>query len=175
MVQAEPWLERDKAMIDQLKTIDIERDKTFNPDTKTKEILKDAIKETKAWLDNRYESLTPYYEGEGWFFPVTKEMHQNIMSFWQTPDSFPVDMHGATYSFTFFSAKHLGESQYYLLTTKDKDGNQLEGNVNYRLNIPAGVPFTQYWSVTVYDRDTHVFIRNSRSVVGCICLGKIQG
>jgi hypothetical protein len=48
MVQAEPWLERDKAMIDQLKTTGIERDKAFNPDTKTKEILKDAIKEAKA-------------------------------------------------------------------------------------------------------------------------------
>jgi hypothetical protein len=51
------------------------------------------------------------------------------------------------------------------MTAKDKDGNQLEGNVNYRLNIPAGVPVTQYWSVTVYDRDTHAFIRNSKWVV----------
>jgi hypothetical protein len=34
MVQAEPWLERDKAMIDQLKTIGIERGKAFNPDKK---------------------------------------------------------------------------------------------------------------------------------------------
>ena len=32
MVQAEPWLERDKAMIDPLKTIGIERGKPFEPD-----------------------------------------------------------------------------------------------------------------------------------------------
>ena len=31
-VQREPWLERDKAMIDQLKTIGIEKGKPFNPD-----------------------------------------------------------------------------------------------------------------------------------------------
>ena len=35
MVQTEPWLERDKAMIDQLKSIGIEKGKPFNPDAKT--------------------------------------------------------------------------------------------------------------------------------------------
>jgi hypothetical protein len=164
MVQAEPWLERDKAMIDQLKTIGIERDKAFNPDKKTKETLKDAIQEAKAWLDIRYETLTPYYEGERWFFPITEEMHQNVMSYWQTQDSFPVDIRGAVYTLAFFSAKHVGESQYYLMTAIDKDGNQLQGNVNYRLNVPAGVPVTQYWSMTAYNHDTHAFIRNSRWV-----------
>ena len=34
-VQREPWLERDKAMIDQLKTIGIEKGKTFKPDART--------------------------------------------------------------------------------------------------------------------------------------------
>jgi len=51
-----------------------------------------------------------------WFLPITEEMHKNVMSYWQTPDSFPVDIRGAVYTLTFFSAKHLGESQYYLLT-----------------------------------------------------------
>ena len=36
-VQREPWLERDKAMIDQLKSIGIEKGKPFNPDAKTQE------------------------------------------------------------------------------------------------------------------------------------------
>ena len=38
IVQAEPWLTRDKAMIDQLKSIGIEKGKTFNPDAMTQEI-----------------------------------------------------------------------------------------------------------------------------------------
>jgi hypothetical protein len=164
MVQAEPWLERDRAMIDQLKTIGIERGKAFNPDKKTKEILNDAIREAKAWFEVRYDVIAPYYEGKRWFFPTTEEMVHNVMSFWQTPDSFPVDARGTAYTLAFFSAKHLGESQYYLMTAKDKDGNQLEGNVNYRLNVPAGVPVTQYWSMTIYNRDTHAFIRNSQWV-----------
>ena len=42
-VQREPWLERDKAMIDQLKTIGIEKGKPFKPDAKTQAILNEAV------------------------------------------------------------------------------------------------------------------------------------
>ena len=144
MVQAEPWLERDKAMIDPLKTIGIERGKPFNPDAQTKQILSDAIQEAKAWLDARYDTLPPYYEGERWFFPVTEEMHQNIMSFFRTPDSYPIDARGTAYTLAFFSAKHIGEAQYYLLTASDKDGKPLDGKSSYHLNVPANAPVTQY-------------------------------
>ena len=60
MVQAEPWLERDKAMIDQLKTIGIERGKPFAPDAKTQQILNGAVKEAKAWFEARYDALPPF-------------------------------------------------------------------------------------------------------------------
>jgi hypothetical protein len=36
IVQIEPWLPRDKVMIDMLKSIGIEKGKPFNPDEKTK-------------------------------------------------------------------------------------------------------------------------------------------
>ena len=162
MVQDEPWLERDKAMIDPLKTLGIERGKPFKPDAKTKRILADAILEAKAWFESRYDSLPPYYEGEHWFFPTTEEMFQNVMSFWRTPDSYPIDARGTVYTLAFFSAKHLGQSQYYLLTGHDKNGKPLEGKTSYRLRVPANAPVTQYWSVTVYDRETHAFIRRAR-------------
>jgi hypothetical protein len=31
-----------------------------------------------------------------------------------------------------------------------------------RLKVPANVPVTQYWSATVYDRDTHAPIRDAQ-------------
>ncbi len=164
MVQAEPWLERDKAMIDQLKTIGIERGKPFRPDEKTKQILDDAIKETKAWFEARYDTLPPFYEGEHWFFPSTEEMIHNVMGDWRIPNSYPVDARGTAYTLAFFSAKHLGESQYYLLTGHDKHGEPLDGRNSYRLTVPANAPVTQYWSMTVYDRDTHAFIREAKWV-----------
>jgi hypothetical protein len=65
IVQAEPWLERDKAMIDQLKTIGIEKDQHFNPDSKTQNILNAAAREGRNWLVARYDASfsSRYHEG----------------------------------------------------------------------------------------------------------------
>ena len=79
MGQAEPWLERDKAMIDQLEDHRYRKGQSLQSRQKTKEILNEAIHEAKAWLDSRLETLNPYYEGERWFRPFTEEFIQNIM------------------------------------------------------------------------------------------------
>jgi len=164
IVQAEPWLERDRAMIDQLKTIGIERGKAFNPDAKTKRILSGAILEAKAVLEESYGKFEPFFPGGHWFFPVGEELHRSIASSFRTRDSYPVDARGSLYTFIFFSAKHAGEAQYYLLTDSDKSGRPLEGGASYRLRVPANAPVTQYWSMTVYDRTTHAFIRKAKWV-----------
>jgi hypothetical protein len=164
IVQAEPWLERDRAMIDPLKSIGIERGKPFAPDRKMQQILAAAILDAKDWLDARYETFSPYYKGGNWFFPATEEFHQNILNNWGMPESYPVDERGMLYTVIFFSAKHIGEAQYYLMTINDKGGAPFEGSASYRLSVPANAPVTQYWSVTVYDRATHAFIRNAKRV-----------
>ena len=55
-VQQEPWLTRDKAMIDQLKSIGIEKGKPFDPDAKTQDILNAAAREAHALLELTYET-----------------------------------------------------------------------------------------------------------------------
>src|SRR6476646_3326706 len=50
-VQAEPWLIRDKAMIDMLKSVGIEKGKPFHPDTATRVILEASAKEARALID----------------------------------------------------------------------------------------------------------------------------
>ena len=95
MVQAEPWLTRDNAMIDPLKTLGIERGKPYNPDAKTRQIMIDAMQEAKAWFESQYDTLPPFYPGERLFFPITEEMHQSVMNGWTTPDSYPIDSRGS--------------------------------------------------------------------------------
>jgi hypothetical protein len=36
----------------------------------------------------------------------------------------------------------------------------LDGSKTYKLHVPANVPVKQYWSLTLYDFDTHAFIRD---------------
>jgi hypothetical protein len=163
IIQTEPWLTRDKAMIDQLKSIGIEKGKPFNPDAKTQDTLKSAVGEAHAWLANKYEnSYFPpaYYEGGHWYVPASSELIEGLSNFYADPDKYPVDDRGITYSFAFFSPKHLGAGQFYLMTFRDKDNHGLEGGSIYRLNVPSNAPVSQYWSATVYDRDTHALVRN---------------
>jgi len=164
IVQTEPWLTRDKVMIDQLRSIGMEKGKPFNPDTATQEILKHAIAEAHAWLAHNYETRyfpPPFYPGGHWFVPASAEVARGMSTFFADPDSYPVDSRGTMYTLGFFSAKHFGAGQAYLMTFKDKDGDKLDGSTAYRLNVPANAPVRQYWSATVYDRDTHALIRNA--------------
>jgi hypothetical protein len=60
-VQQEPWLTRDKAMIDQLKSIGIEKGKPFAPDAKTEGILNAGVREARALLELNYENAFPRF------------------------------------------------------------------------------------------------------------------
>ncbi|WP_433833935.1 DUF1214 domain-containing protein [Flavobacterium anhuiense] len=162
IVQQEPFLERDRAMIDALKTIGIERGKAFSPDAKTKEIFNTAAKDAREYLLSIYENTKPFYEGTNWFFPASDEYKLSVMKSYVTPGIYPIDNRGVCYMMAFFSAKHIGESQYYLLALKDKEGNFLKGDLSYKVIVPANVPVKQYWSITVYNRETHTFIRDTK-------------
>jgi len=162
MVDSEPWLERDRAMIDSLKTLGIEKGKAFAPDAKTREIMNEAAQEALKWLDIQYEaSLSPpFYEGGHWALPVNHEVLAGMQSFFANPDSYPIDGRGMTYSMAFFCPKRPAAGSYYLMTTRDKAGQPFEGSTTYRLSVPPGVPVRQYWSATAYDRATHGLIRD---------------
>ncbi|MEG1227100.1 MAG: DUF1254 domain-containing protein [Flavobacterium sp.] len=162
IVQTEPWLTRDRVMIDPLKTLGIQRGKSFAPDARTKEILTQAVKTAKEWLLYNYEIIPPFYKDTHWFFPADEDNIKSVKSEYSISEIYPIDNRAVCYMIAFFSAKHLGESQFYLMQIVDKDGNDLDGNSTYKVNVPANVPVKQYWSMTVYNRDTHTFIRNQK-------------
>jgi hypothetical protein len=160
-VQREPWLDRDRVMIDSLRTIGIEKGKPFKPDEKTKQTLNEAVREAHAFLDHWYELLfaTPYNEGTHWGLPAPPAVLKGMMTDFADPNEYPVDGRGMVYSYAYFSPKRLGEGQFYLVTISDKDGKSFDGGSNYRMNVPANPPVRLYWSATVYDRATHALIR----------------
>jgi hypothetical protein len=75
------------------------------------------------------------------------------------PNFYPIEDRGLLLSFIFFLPKRMGEGQFYLMALEDKGGNTLDGSKTYRLNVPANAPVRQYWSATLYDRETHALIR----------------
>ena len=92
VVQYEPWLERDKVMVDMLRSIGIEKGKPFDPDAKTKKTLEAGAVEAHAWLGARYETaFPPYYPGEQWGLPASPDLIETSATFYETPDTYPID------------------------------------------------------------------------------------
>jgi len=161
IIQTEPWLDRDRAMIDQLKTLGIEKGKPYDPDPETEKVLGAAAEEAHAALEHIYDLGFPVInEGIRWFPAATAEMAKAASGGYSDPNAYPVDMRGVSYILGFTGIKRLGTAQFYLMVHKDREGNAFEGSASYRLVVPANAPVKQYWSVTAYDRDTHALIRN---------------
>ena len=163
VVQYEPWLPRDRVMIDQLKSIGIEKGKPYRPGARSQEILKRAIQEAQVWLDQQFESnFPPYWPGSHWGLPASPEMINAYQTSYADPHSYPVDARAIIYTYTSIGIKRLGRAQFYLMTIKDKDGQSLDGSMTYRLTVPPNVPVNQYWSATAYDRARHTLLNTLR-------------
>jgi len=161
IVQTEPWLDRDRAMIDPLRTLGIEKGKTFAPDGATKQALNAGMREAQAWLEAKYDAAPPrFFEGTHWTFPAHPELIKAGSEGFADPNTYPIDWRGITYSYAYVGIKRLGAGQFYLLNIKDKDGEDYDGARTYFLHVPANVPVDQYWSLTAYDRETHALIQN---------------
>src|SRR5262249_8993662 len=160
-VQAEPWLARDKVMIEFLKTIGMEKGKPFKPDEKTERILADALREAQVVVAMKYEAGfdPPYWEGGHWAVPIQKETFEGMQTAFADPNSYAIDGRAAMYSMAYFSSKHLGAGQFYLLAIHDGTGQPLDGNKTYRLSVPANAPVKQDWSATASDREPPALIR----------------
>lgn len=161
VVQNEPWLPRDKAMIDVLKTIGIERGKPFAPDARAAGVLKAAINEAHELLVQKLdEGFPPFFTTAHWASPAFPELVKAGSSGYAETDIYPVDARALTYSIGYIGIKRLGTAQFYLFANKDKEGARLDGSTTYRLAVPAKAPTNQYWSATVYDGNTHALIKD---------------
>jgi len=116
-------------MIDQIKSIGIEKGKPFDPDPQAQKMLEEAARDAHGWLDARYEGLfkPSFYENGQWALPVAHDVTEGLANLFAKPNVYPVDDRGAFYSFAFSSVKHLGTGQFYLVTIRDKESRALDG------------------------------------------------
>jgi hypothetical protein len=160
-VQKEPWLDRDRAMIDILKSIGIERGKPFSPDADMKAAMESGIKDAQVLLEARYDAgFPPFWDGVSWALPAVPALVESAQAGFALPDAYPVDDRALAYTYAFIGLKRMGAGQFYLMAIKDKDGAAFDGKSTYKLTVPPNVPVSQYWSATAYDRVTHALIRN---------------
>jgi len=160
VIQAEPWLERDRAMIDLVRSLGIEKGKTFQPDQDKAAAFERGARDANEWLEHqRANAFEPYFDGANWFVPATPDAIQAQSDNFARKDIYPTDARAITYSMGYVGIKHLGAGQFYLMTMKDADAKPLDGDKSYRLTVPGNAPVKQYWSATVYDNSTHALVR----------------
>jgi hypothetical protein len=109
-VQTEPWLPRDKVMIDVLKSLGIKQGARFAPDDTVKKALVDAADEAHVWLDWQYEQFftEPFFVDTNWALPASAEVVRAASLGFDEPDSYPVDSRGCAYYWAFSGIKHMG-------------------------------------------------------------------
>jgi hypothetical protein len=56
----------------------------------------------------------------------------------------------------------LNEKAEHIIST-DARGNELNGGKNYKLKLQAHIPASEFWSVIVYDNQTHLMIHTDQS------------
>lgn len=164
VIQEQPWLPRDRIMIDQLASLGIVKGKPFEPDANTEKLLTTAAQEANALLAGRYDrGFARMNEDIRWFPAAVPEVVRAVQSGYADINEYPVDARGVTYTLGFTGIKRIGTAQFYLMVNKDKPGQDLDGSKTYRLTVPTNTPVKNYWSVTAYDRETHALIRNMSS------------
>ncbi len=155
---------RQGQVIDSLKSIGIEQGKPFNPEAKTQETLNSAAREAHAWLDLKYEGFFahPFYEGQPLGRARIARSHRRAGDILRQARRVSHRLPRRLVHFAFFSPKHLGEGQFYLMTIAATGQTVGRREAAYRLHVPANAPVKLYWSGTVYDR-----ARRTRSSARC--------
>jgi hypothetical protein len=141
--------------------IGIQKGKPFAPDARMQEILKEAAAVGNATarsitLDVRYPEAF-LYEDSAWklgFIGGDYRWLRDGGAGGRFLDARTLFFYFATVNTPAMAAKIVGAGSQYAWTERDANGEFLDGDKNYTLNIPANAPVKDFWSVVVYDPQT---------------------
>jgi hypothetical protein len=146
----EPVQPRDLEMMGMLLPLGIEKGKEFKPDDATLAQMKSAAAEAHAWLmEKQITFVTPWWPDSKWAVPSLPIGPQTDFK-WEVANYFDVDSRGIAFSGFFGPPAKLGTGSFYLGAYFDSSGQRLQGENTYRLRVPANVPVSEFWALTVY-------------------------
>jgi hypothetical protein len=145
-----------KELLGRLASLGIEQGKPFKPDARMRRIFAKAAEQGVAMsrviaFDCRdYEAEV--YPDRTWESPFVGNSHVFERNGYRNLEARTV-FHFTADGVTPAMAAEMpeGKGSRYQTTYRDADGNYLDGNRTYVLNIPSGVPVALFWSIVVYD------------------------
>jgi len=161
MLNEEPVQSRDLEMMGMLLPLGIKKGTEFKPDAATVAQLNSASAAAHAWLvAQSITFVTAWWPKSQWYIPIGPIGTKSAFH-WEVPNYFDVDSRGIAFSTFFAPPLKLGGDSFYLGTYNDSNGLPLNGDHTYRLHVPADVPVSEFWAVTVYSVETSSFFPNS--------------
>jgi hypothetical protein len=170
VVQEEPLDAVDPETRGLLAAIGIRKGNSFSPDIRMKGILTDAAAVGNATARTILFSTRDrgaYLYKDSWW----------KMAFWNNDYNFSpggvLDLDARTWTFyggTGISPamilKMVGFGSQYAISEHDAAGQYLDGEKNYRLHLPPGIPAKDFWSVIVYDPQTRSMLQTDQQHPG---------
>jgi len=157
LFQSEPIEPRDRLFFAMLKPLGIEKGKPFKPDARQRKILTQAaeVGEITARCiayEKRFANAM-VWPGKHWEYANLVELDQEGENYTQL-DERSSWFYEAIGNSAGMQGRTLGFGKAYLETSKDNEGDWLDGGKSYRLRVPANPPVKQFWSITLYDNVT---------------------
>ena len=167
VIQREPVLPRDKAMMAMLASIGIVRGKPFEPNEEMQAALLEGLQCAYDTMQNHFvtRSVVPLWEDRKWGVWAFAEGQPEAGFPYETEDMVLIDDRaGGSYFWITYLPRKLGGGTFYLTGLTDSDGVMLTGEDNYRLRVPADTPADDFWSVIVYSMETKGFVSGNERV-----------
>lgn len=167
VVQNNPVREKDRGVYSMLQSIGIKKDEAFNPTPLQKKAALEGLELAYAYMQKKFttegETVAPLWVKNGeklseWSFWNFGPQAQLGFPF-EDGEEFLIDKRAASYFYVTFLPNKLGGATFYLTGLRDSDGNLLNGEDTYKLNVPADVPAKDFWSAIVYNMETKNFNR----------------
>lgn len=166
-IQKEPMADRDRFFYAWLKDLGIEKGKPFNPTAYQKEILLEGVNmgmamgQAIAFNKTKEKFASSLYGNDsGWedaMAGMDPKIDLDTYSMFNERTSYTYE---AVTTSSGMVSKVPGKGSAYLGSYYDANGNALMGSNNYSLHIEPNPPAALFWSITVYDIENRLIIRN---------------
>ena len=164
VLQHEPVVDRNRFILTQLRGLGIGKGEVFMPSEEQKEILIKAeeLGNAMAMVNtfSREAVKEKHWPDRNWLYILNMEhLDHYAPNYWEVQEIAAYSYEAISTS-TAMTQKIEGKGSQYLGSYRDDEGRWLDGRHTYEVLVPAGVPVSQFWSITVYDNDTRCIIQN---------------
>ncbi|WP_099038041.1 DUF1254 domain-containing protein [Mycobacterium neglectum] len=161
ITSVEPVKPQDKVMMGMLATLGIKKDQPFAPDETANRAMRQAAIDAWAFLQHWFDTFPTdkLYWPDRHYASLLQSDENSTFTF-VYDDHIDLIGRAAEYFWCTYMPKVLSDSPatQYLMAIADNQGKPLEAGQLYKLDVPADMPVTQFWALTVYDRATMAFI-----------------